>query len=168
MGEGLDKAPIIITGTARSHGISTRIITIKMVSAWALVILGILTQDSRQATIKVIMASSMTIAAITSDVAGDVAAAIMAATAEEATSTMACPTTKVKGMVKGSTHSKVATATQARVRSKRTQTANPVVLIDPRTILSLMRTTAKTTQDKKARLPVPHRINPATHHLVIP
>jgi hypothetical protein len=75
------KAPII-TGTEHKRGISTRIITIKMFLAWEPVTLGILTQDSRQDTIKAIMVINlMTIAATTLDVVGAEVVASMAAVA---------------------------------------------------------------------------------------
>jgi hypothetical protein len=88
----LAKAPII-TGTVHSRGISTRIITIKVVLAWELVILGALTQDSRQDTIKVITVTSMTIAATTSDVVEAADEDTTGVTAVEVTSSLeATPT----------------------------------------------------------------------------
>lgn len=91
----LAKAPII-TGTVHSRGISTRIITIKMVLAWELVTLEALTQDSRQDTIKVIMVNSMTIAATLSDVVEAVAVVTTEDMAVEVTSSEATQTTRIR------------------------------------------------------------------------
>jgi hypothetical protein len=87
MKEDLDKAPMI-TGTVHNHGISTKIITIKMAKAWALVTLAILTQDSRQDTIKVIMVISMIIVATTTAVAAVAVVDSMAVMVEAATTNM--------------------------------------------------------------------------------
>jgi hypothetical protein len=91
----LAKAPII-TGTVHSRGISTRIITIKMVLAWELVTLEALTQDSRQDTIKVIMVNSVTIVATISDVVEAGAVVTTEATAVEVTNSEATPTIRIK------------------------------------------------------------------------
>jgi hypothetical protein len=78
----------MVTGTVHSRGISTRIITIKVVLVWAPVILATLTRDSRQDTIKVIMAtSSMTTVAAATAVVEDEAAASTAVMDEEAAPT---------------------------------------------------------------------------------
>jgi phosphatidylinositol kinase/protein kinase (PI-3 family) len=94
-GVDLAKAPII-TGTVLNRGISTRIISIKMVLAWEQVILEALTQDSRQDTIKVIMVNSMTIVATISDVVEAEAEVTMEVTAVEAINSEATPTTRIK------------------------------------------------------------------------
>jgi hypothetical protein len=114
----LTKAPII-TGTVLSHGISTRIITIKMVLAWELVIMEALTQDSRQDTIKVIMVNSMTIAATISDVVVAVAEVSTEATVVEAISSEATPIIRTRANSLNTDQTRMARAVSTRAKASK-------------------------------------------------
>jgi hypothetical protein len=114
----LAKAPII-TGTVLSHGISTRIITIKMVLAWELVIMEALTQDSRQDTIKVIMVNSMTIAATISDVVVAAAEVSTEATVAEAISSEATPIIRTRANSLNTDQTRMARAVSTRAKASK-------------------------------------------------